>query len=90
VSGFDNLGGLMFLKHKPSGLLVEVLTLGSVYDPCQREITGRFHAGEEMQEPEAFEKADLIFPSGESLPVCWLNPHYREQNTTKESMSVSL
>ncbi|MBE9167946.1 acetyltransferase [Pleurocapsales cyanobacterium LEGE 06147] len=80
----------MFLKHKPSDQLVEVLTLGSVYDPCQREITGRFHAGEEMQDPEAFEKTDLIFPSGESLPRCWLDPHYREQNLIKESMSVTL
>lgn len=67
----------MFLQHEPSGSLVEVLTLDSLYDPCCSEITGRFHAGEEMQDPETFHKSHLIFPSGESLPQCWLDPHYR-------------
>ena len=69
----------MFLKHKFNGQLVEVLTLDSMYDPCLQEITGRMHAGEEMQEPETFIKSELIFPSGESLPICWLDPHYRER-----------
>ena len=68
----------MFLKHKSNGQLIEVLTLDSMYDPCLKEITGRMHAGEEMQDPETFMKSELIFPSGESLPVCWLNPHYQE------------
>lgn len=67
----------MFLKHKPSGNLVEVLNLETLYDPCQANITGRFHAGEETQEIETFLKAELIFPSEESLPVCWLDPDYR-------------
>ncbi|HBB32807.1 MAG TPA: acetyltransferase [Cyanobacteria bacterium UBA8803] len=68
----------MFLKHKPSGELVEVLTLESMYNPCQHEITGRFHAGEELQDPETFLKSELVFPSEESLPRCWLDAHYRE------------
>ena len=68
----------MFLKHKSNGQLIEVLTLDRMYDPCLKEITGRMHAGEEMQDPETFMKSELIFPSGESLPVCWLNPHYQE------------
>lgn len=67
----------MFLKHKPSGNLVEVLNLETLYDPCQADIPGRFHAGEEMQDPETFLKAELVFPSDESLPVCWLDPDYR-------------
>ena len=68
----------MFLKHKLNGQLVEVLSLDSMYDPCLKEITGRMHAGEEMQDPETFMKSELIFPSGEALPICWLNPHYQE------------
>lgn len=32
----------------------------------------------ELQEPEAFLKRDLLFPSGEFLPRCWLNPSYRQ------------
>ncbi|NEO31041.1 MAG: acetyltransferase [Symploca sp. SIO3C6] len=68
----------MFLQHKPSGQLVEVLTPEGLYDPCRSNINGRFHSGEEMQDPEVFKKSDLMFPSGESLPRCWLDAHYRE------------
>ena len=28
---------------------------------------------------EKFAKADLQFPSGEPLPRCWLDAHYRDQ-----------
>jgi hypothetical protein len=68
----------MYLRHKPSGDLVEVLTLDSLIDPCRDAIRGRFHAGEELQDPEPFPKADLVFPSGEALPRCWLDAHYRQ------------
>jgi len=67
----------MFLQHKQSGDLVEVLNLSNMYDPCLGEIMGRFHTGEEKQDPESFAKADLIFPSGEPLPRCWLDPNYK-------------
>lgn len=70
----------MFLKHKPSGGLVEVLTLESMYNPCRTEITGQSHAGEELQDPETFLKSELVFPSGESLPRCWIDPHYQEND----------
>jgi hypothetical protein len=69
----------MFLVHKPHGELVEVLTPENLYDPCLDRITGRSHCGEELQEPEAFIKSELIFPSGESLPQCWLDPNYRRR-----------
>ena len=78
----------MFLKHKSNGQLVEVLTLDSMYDPCLKEITGRMHAGEEMQDPETFMKSELIFPSGESLPICWLDPHYRERSSPNKSKAA--
>ena len=68
----------MFLQHKTTGALVEIVTIGDLYDPCLTEIIGKSHAGEEMQDPAVFDKSELIFPSGEPLPCCWLNPHYRE------------
>jgi len=66
----------MYLKHK-SGSLVEVLRVAELCDPCRSAVSGRFHAGEELQEPAEFAKQDLIFPSGEGLPRCWLDPNYK-------------
>ncbi|HHH47635.1 MAG TPA: acetyltransferase [Gammaproteobacteria bacterium] len=68
----------MFLKDKASGDLVEILNTNTLVDPCRAEVQGRFHAGEEMQEPREFAKAELMFPSGEPLPRCWIDPHYRD------------
>jgi hypothetical protein len=67
----------MYLKHKPTGDLVEILDLRSLIDPYRAKAVGRFHAGEEMQDPANFSKAEMIFPSGESLPRCWVDPQYR-------------
>lgn len=66
----------MYLKHTPSGDLVEVLDIRALIDPSKKVVVGRFHAGEEMQDPANFNKADLGFPSGEGLPRCWLDPKY--------------
>ncbi len=68
----------MYLKDKQTGDLVEVLTLDDLFDPFKATVSGRFHAGEELQEPREFAKADLIFPSGEGLPRCWTDPHYKD------------
>jgi hypothetical protein len=68
----------MYLKHTATGDMVEVLDLRSLIDPNRTRLAGRFHAGEEMQDPANFDKAELIFPSGEALPRCWMDPHYRE------------
>jgi len=67
----------MYLKHKQSGNLVEILDFKSIADPCQTRVAGRYHAGEELQDPENFSKSELIFPSGEALPVCWKDPDYK-------------
>jgi hypothetical protein len=67
----------MYLRHTASGDLVEILEPGALFDPFQTEVSGRFHAGEEMQEPAPFRKAELVFPSGEPLPRCWMDPAYR-------------
>ncbi|MGL4883886.1 MAG: acetyltransferase [Waterburya sp.] len=67
----------MFLKQKSNGDLIELLEVHNLFDPFKKEVLGRFHAGEEMQDPEMFLKSKLIFPSGEALPQCWLDPDYQ-------------
>ena len=67
----------MYLRHTASGDLVEILELSALFDPCATEVSGRFHAGEEMQEPAPFHKSELVFPSGEPLPRCWMDAGYR-------------
>ncbi|VAW76842.1 hypothetical protein MNBD_GAMMA15-2617 [hydrothermal vent metagenome] len=67
----------MFLKDKSSGDLVEVLDMSAMVDPCRTALEGRFHAGEEMQDPANFFKDSLEFPSGEGLPRCWIDVSYR-------------
>ncbi|MFB6277634.1 MAG: acetyltransferase [Halothece sp.] len=78
----------MFLKHKPTGDLVEVLTLREIYDPWEKMIQGRYHAGEEIQDPEPFPKDKLMFPSGESLPQCWLDPTYLKHLPKKTAIAL--
>ncbi|MDQ6987964.1 MAG: acetyltransferase [Mariprofundaceae bacterium] len=67
----------MFLKDKNSGDLVEVLDPKEMFDPASDAMSVRFQAGEEVGEPVNVSKSDLCFPSGESLPKCWLDTHYR-------------
>ena len=67
----------MFMKDRKSGDLVEVLDAVALTDPFKTAVLGRIHAGEEMQDPQEFAKKDLIFPSDESLPKCWVDPHYK-------------
>jgi hypothetical protein len=68
----------MYLKHRPTDDLVEILDLPDLFDPFKPEVPGRFHAGEELQDPASFQKAELIFPSGEPLPLCWTDGKYKE------------
>ncbi|HEY9674030.1 MAG TPA: acetyltransferase [Waterburya sp.] len=80
----------MLLEHRPSGGLVEVLTLEDLYNPCRSHITGQLQAGEEMQDPELFHKSELIFPSGEPLPCCWFDAHYRQKITLKRTVAIGV
>ena len=43
------------------------------------EVIGRSQHGEEEQDPEPFAKDALMFLSGEPLPRCWTDPHYRDE-----------
>ena len=68
----------MSLKDKTNDELVEILTLKELFDPFQGEVSGRYQQGEEVQDPEKLKKSELLFPSGEALPKCWIELHYRD------------
>ncbi|MGH8502465.1 MAG: acetyltransferase [Gammaproteobacteria bacterium] len=68
----------MLLKMIEGDHLIEVLRLNELLDPTQATFTGRLNIGEEMPEPEKFDKIRVCFPSGEPLPRCWLDVHYRD------------
>jgi len=68
----------MFLKTRQDGSLMEVLNLQQLFDPFAGSVSGRLHAGEELQDSEAFAKAELLFPFGEALPRCWVDAGYRQ------------
>ncbi len=68
----------MFLKTRQDGSLMEVMNLHQLFDPFAASVEGRLHAGEELQDREPFRKTDLLFPSGEGLPSCWVDPAYRQ------------
>jgi hypothetical protein len=66
----------MFLAYIPDGSLVEVKQLPALVDPFIHAVEGCLHAGEELQDQQAFLKRELRFPSREALPRCWLDPAY--------------
>ncbi|MED5387218.1 MAG: acetyltransferase [Pseudomonadota bacterium] len=68
----------MFLKEAQSGHLVQIVDLTELVNPLRQQVSGRYHHGEEAQETEPFPKSGLIFPSGEALPQCWVDAHYRD------------
>ena len=68
----------MFLKKRDNGKLVEVLSLNDLFNPLHSQLVGRYNAGEELQDPEKFSKKELVFLSGEALPECWTDVHYRD------------
>ncbi len=73
----------MFLKQKKDGHLVEVLSLNDLVNPTHKNVVGRLHYGVEMQDPDKFPKSELQFQSGEDLPRCWVDVHYRDQELRK-------
>ncbi|MFP4155138.1 MAG: acetyltransferase [Halothiobacillaceae bacterium] len=68
----------MFLKHPETNSMIEILDPDLLSDPTVATVPGRAHAGEELQDEAEYEKSELRFPSGEPLPRCWLDLHWRE------------
>ncbi len=69
----------MFLKEKNTDHLVEVLDMATLIDPAETHFQGRYNWGQDLPDPEPFAKAALVFPSGEDLPRCWTDSHYRDE-----------
>lgn len=69
----------MLLQTKSTSDRVEVINIGELNDVFETKIHGRYQAGEELQEVELFDKSSLQFLSGEPLPSCWIDPHYRDK-----------
>ena len=69
----------MFLQTQNTGDRIEVINFDELCDVFEKKIHGRYQAGEEPQDVEVFHKSSLLFLSGEGLPECWTNPHYRDK-----------
>jgi hypothetical protein len=69
----------MFLQDKQTGGLVKVLDFEALIDPMADKVSVRDQMGQEEQDPETFMKQNLVFPSGENLPLCWLDANYRNR-----------
>ncbi len=67
----------MLLKEKETGNLVKINDLDSLISPTRNEVSGCIQAGQEEQNAEMFGKDQLIFPSGEGLPRCWMDANYK-------------
>lgn len=68
----------MLLMEKETGHLIEVLDPAEVFDPFKDSFGGRLDFGEDVAESDVFKKVSVSFPSGENLPKCWKDPHYRD------------
>lgn len=68
----------MFLKQQSSGDLVEVMDLVALANPFETRIDVQFQCGEDLADPVSLGKDELVFPSGEALPQCWCDSHYRD------------
>jgi hypothetical protein len=66
----------MFLIFQRSGDLIRVDDVIELMNPLSNYIWGRSQAGEEEQEFTMYAKSELMFPSGEALPRCWLDVNY--------------
>jgi len=67
----------MFLKSRNNGDMVDVSRIRDLTNLYHDKVVGCYQAGEELQDPQEFDKSELVFLSGEELPKCWTDPSYR-------------
>ncbi|MEB3182510.1 MAG: acetyltransferase [Nostocaceae cyanobacterium] len=68
----------MLMQDKTTGVLVKILDVEELINPNKNDISGQSQSGQEEQQPESFNKENLIFPSGEQLPRCWIDVDYKK------------
>ena len=69
----------MLLKIEKDDVLVEIAEVVELINPSKEEVMAQIQQGEEEQPPESFKKSNLVFPSGENLPQCWLDSDYKSK-----------
>ncbi|ALF56216.1 acetyltransferase [Nostoc piscinale CENA21] len=67
----------MLLQIKNTHDLVKITDIQELIDPNVNVVHAKDQEGQEEQDMDTFEKQNLVFPSGESLPRCWLDANYR-------------
>lgn len=68
----------MLLQVKDSGELVKILDVQELINPNENVVHAQEQEGQEEQEADSYTKENLVFPSGENLPRCWLDANYRK------------
>ncbi|MDZ8185322.1 MAG: acetyltransferase [Nostoc sp. ChiSLP02] len=71
----------MLLQIKDSGELVKIVEIEELLDPNTDVVRAKDQEGQEEQQADTFKKENLVFPSGEDLPRCWLDADYRTANS---------
>lgn len=79
----------MLLKHKQSGKIVEVLDLFELTTPTEPKLVACLQWDEESPDPKCYDKGDLCFLSGETLPSCWMKITQQEGFETDGTIAVS-
>ncbi len=77
------MGAKMLFKDTSTNHLVEVADIVTLSNPYELTVVGRYLWGEEMQDPEVFDKTQLCFLSGEALPRCWHDSRYRDREVRR-------
>lgn len=67
----------MLLQDKETGSMIEINDIVALINPLEQAVLAQDQEGQEEQDPEKFEKKNLVFPSGESLPRCWVDENYQ-------------
>ncbi|HEY9771514.1 MAG TPA: acetyltransferase [Coleofasciculaceae cyanobacterium] len=70
----------MLLKSKEDDALVEIAEVIDLIDPFKEEVMVQVQEGQNEQPPEPVKKSDLVFPSGENLPQCWIDSNYKSKS----------
>ncbi|MBY6189307.1 acetyltransferase [Microbulbifer agarilyticus] len=73
----------MLLRHSEGNHLIDVADIVTLANPYELTVVGRYLWGEEVQDPEVFDKSRLRFLSGESLPRCWHDSRYRDREVRR-------
>ena len=69
----------MFLQIKDSRDLVKIVDIQELLDPTIKTVHAQEQEGQEEQETDIYQTVELVSPSREKLPRCWLDAHYRER-----------